>query len=80
MHIVKIITLIAFFIVETVLIILCLLQSKQDTGASAAIMGGASDSFYEKNKGRTKDAKIDKTIVGLFILTVILIIALYLLP
>ena len=44
-----------YVIVCLVLIVICLMQSKDDEGASGAIVGGSSSSFYEKNKGKTKE-------------------------
>ena len=41
------------------------MQSKDDEGASGAVVGGASSSFYEKNKGRTKEGKMKKTTIVL---------------
>ena len=56
-------------------VILCLLQdSKQQQNMTAAITGGANDSFYEKNAGRTKEAifrKITRVLlIALFVLTI----------
>ena len=56
-------------------VILCLLQdSKQQQNMTAAITGGANDSFYEKNEGRTKEAifrKITRVLlIALFVLTI----------
>ena len=60
------------------LIILVMKQSKEDAGASGAVVGGASNSFYEKNKGRTKEGKMKRgTIilgVSFIILTMVLAI------
>ena len=55
-------------------VILCLLQdSKQQQNMTAAITGGANDSFYEKNEGRTKEAffrKITRVLlIALFVLS-----------
>ena len=48
-------------------VILCLLQdSKQQQNMTAAITGGANDSFYEKNEGRTKEAIFRKITRVLF--------------
>lgn len=66
-----------YVIIALVIIVLCFAQSKQDDGASAAIMGGSKDSFYEKNKGRTKEARIDNAIMLLFGIFVLISIALY---
>ena len=51
----KTVLIIIYVIVALVLTVLTLMQSKDDDGMSAAITGG---SFYEKNKGRTKEGKI----------------------
>ena len=59
-----------------VLIIICLMQSKDDEGASGTIVGGASSSFYEKNKGRTKEGKLKKLTIILGIVFVVLTLVL----
>ena len=59
-----------------VLIAICLMQSKDDEGASGTIVGGASSSFYEKNKGRTKEGKLKRLTVILGIAFAILSIVL----
>jgi preprotein translocase subunit SecG len=59
-----------------VLIVICLMQSKDDEGASGAIVGGSSSSFYEKNKGRTKEGMLKRLTIILAITFVILTIAL----
>ena len=47
-----------------------------DSGASGAIIGGSTNNFYEKNKGRTKEGKIKRTTVILMVLFFILSIGL----
>jgi len=59
-----------------VLIVICLMQSKDDEGASGAIVGGSSSSFYEKNKGRTKEGKLKRLTIILGISFAVLTIAL----
>jgi preprotein translocase subunit SecG len=59
-----------------VLIVICLMQSKDDEGASGAIVGGSSSSFYEKNKGRTKEGKLKRLTIILGISFAILTIIL----
>ena len=59
-----------------VLIVICLMQSKDDEGASGAIVGGSSSSFYEKNKGRTKEGKLKRLTIILGISFAILTIGL----
>ncbi len=76
MEILRNIVTVIYVIDCLVLIVLCLMQSKEDEGASGAIVGGSSSSFYEKNKGRTKEGKLKRwTIIlgtSFAILTIIL--------
>ena len=65
-----------YAIICLVLIVICLIQSKDDEGASGTIVGGKSSSFYEKNKGRTKEGKLRKWTIILGITFVILTIVL----
>ena len=60
---------------EELLTILTLMQSKDDEGASGTITGGTS-SFYEKNKGRTKEGQLKKITIILGIVFIILAILL----
>ena len=65
-----------------VLIVICLMQSKDDEGASGTIVGGSSSSFYEKNKGRTKEGKLKKLTIILgtvFVVLTVVIGILYML-
>lgn len=50
--------------------IITFMQSKEDEGASATITGGSS-SFYEKNKGRTKEGKLKRLTIFLAIAWVV---------
>lgn len=59
-----------------VLIVICLMQSKEDEGASGAIVGGSSSSFYEKNKGRTREGRLKKWTIILGVLFAVLTIVL----
>ena len=65
-----------YLIVCLVVIVLVLKQSKEDHGASGAIVGGSSSNFYEKNKGRTKEGRLKRaTIIGMvlfFVLSIVL--------
>lgn len=76
MQIVKYV-LIGIYILNCIaLIVLAMMQSKEDTGASGAITGSSTNNFYEKNKGRTKEGKLKKRTIILgctfTVLTVIL--------
>lgn len=76
MQILETTLIIIYGIICFTLIILALIQSKEDEGASGAIMGGASTSFYEKNKGRTKEGKLKKWTIILGIIFIILTVVL----
>lgn len=56
------------------IIFLCLSQdSKAQNGMTSAITGASSDSFYGRNEGRTKEAKLIKatkySLIVFFVLT-----------
>ena len=65
-----------YVIVCLVLIVICLMQSKADEGASGAIVGGSSSSFYEKNKGKTKEGMLKRWTIILGITFAVLSIVL----
>ena len=75
MGVLKTILTIIYVIISLVLIVICLMQSKDDEGASGTITGGTS-SFYEKNKGRTKEGQLKKITIILGIVFIILAILL----
>ena len=58
------------------LILLTVMQSKNESGASATVMGAAANNFYEKNKGRTKEGKLKKAtticMIAFALLTILL--------
>lgn len=47
-------------IASLVIILIVLIQESKEQGLTSAIGGGANDSFYGKNSGRTRDAKLSK--------------------
>lgn len=57
MQIVKGILTGIYLLISLVLIILVMVQSKEDAGMSATIVGSSSNNFFEQNKGRTKEGK-----------------------
>ena len=77
MEILKIALVIIFNIIAFILMVLCFTQSKQETGISDAVMSTGRDSFYEKNKNRTSDGRMDNIIRILFVFLVLLAIGLY---
>ena len=54
MGIVKGIFIVIYVIVCLALIVIAMLQSKEDAGLSGTISGSSTSNFYEKNKGRTR--------------------------
>ena len=63
-------------VVCVILIVLVMMQSKEDQGASGTVMGASAQNFYEKNKGRTREGKMKKATVILMALVFVLVIAL----
>ncbi len=76
MEIVKTILIAIYMIIALILIILTLIQSKEDAGLSSTITGSSTSNFYEKNKGRTKEGKQKRWTIILSIVFVILTISL----
>ncbi|MBR3790131.1 MAG: preprotein translocase subunit SecG [Clostridia bacterium] len=61
------------------IIVLVMLQQSRQAGLSGAIAGG-SDSFYEKNKGRSKEARfafLTKILAVVFMVTTLVAIILF---
>ena len=76
MYILKIILTVIYFIVALAVIILALIQTKEDAGLSSTITGSSTNNFYEKNKGRTKEGKQKRWTIILSVVFVILTIGL----
>ena len=76
MEIVKGILIVIYFLNALVVIILTLLQSKEDAGLSSTITGSSTNNFFEKNKARTKEGKQKRWTIILSIVFVILTIIL----
>ena len=76
MQVLKIIFMVIYFVICLAIIILALLQSKQDEVLSSTITGSSANNFYEKNKGNTKEGKQKRWTIILGIILVILCIVL----
>ena len=63
MEIVRTILTVIYFIIALVVIILALIQTKDDAGLSQTITGSSTNNFYEKNKDRTKEGKQKRIMV-----------------
>lgn len=60
MEIVKYIVIGIYIIVSIALIIIAMMQSKDDAGLSGTITGSSSNNFLDKNKGRTREGKLKR--------------------
>ncbi len=76
MQIVKGILMVFYIVVCLALIILAMIQSKDDAGLSSTITGSSSNNFFEKNKSNTKEGRQKKWTIILGIVLVVLCIAL----
>ena len=76
MAIVKGILIAIYLIIAVAVIILTLIQTKDDAGLSSTITGSSTSNFFEKNKGRTKEGKQKKWTIILSVVFVILSIVL----
>lgn len=76
MEIVRTILTVIYFIIALVVIVLALIQSKDDSGLSSTITGSSTNNFYEKNKGRTKEGKQKRLMIMSSVVFAILSIAL----
>lgn len=76
MGVVKGILICIYFVIAIAVIILALLQSKDDSGLSSTITGSSTNNFYEKNKGRTKEGKQKRAMIILSIIFGILTVVL----
>ena len=69
--------LIALYILNCLaVIIITMMQNKDDNGASGTIVGSSTNNFYEKNNSRTREGKLKKWTMILGITFMILTIAL----
>ncbi len=76
MEILKYVVIGIYIIVCLALIIIAMMQSKDDAGMSSAMTGSSSNNFYEKNKGRTKEGKLRRWTIILGVIFAILTIIL----
>lgn len=75
METLRIVLIVLFYLIAIPLIILCLIQAKEEEQGQVINEGG-SGSYYGQNKTDTKEAKIDTAIKVLFGLFIIIVIAL----
>ena len=69
--------LIALYVINCIaLLIVTMMQNKDNSGASGTIVGSSTNSFYEKNKGKTHEGRIKRWTIILGILFLVLTIVL----
>ena len=74
MQILKIILIVVDIILALGVIVLTMLQNKDDQGMSGTITGASTNNFLDKNKGRTREGKLKRmTIIFAIALAVITI-------
>ena len=76
MQTLKYILVVVYIINCLAVIIITMMQNKDDNGASGTIVGSSTNNFYEKNKGRTREGKLKKLTIILGVTFLILTIAL----
>lgn len=72
METIRNILIVVYFIVCFALIILAMMQTKEDAGLSGTISGSSTNNFYEKNKGRTREGSMKRWTIILSIVFAIL--------
>lgn len=76
MQILKGILIVIDIILAFSVIILVMLQRKDDQGLSGTITGAAANNFLDKNKGRTREGKLKRMTIILGIVFTIVTVAL----
>lgn len=76
MQVLKYILIVIDVIVAIALIIITLMQHKDDPGLSSTITGASANNFLDKNKGRTKEGRLKKWTIILGIAFVVITVAL----
>lgn len=76
MQILKIVLIIADIILALGIIILVMMQNKEDQGVSGTITGAAANNFLDKNKERTRTGMLKRLTIIFGVMFVIVSIAL----
>lgn len=61
-------------LISLIITVICLMQEQKPQNATSALSGATNDSFYDKNRGRTKEARLRKFTTVLTVLFFILIL------
>ncbi len=76
MQVLKYVLIGVYAVVCLALIVIAMMQTKDDAGMSGTITGSSSGNFYEKNKGKTKEGKLKRWTIILAIAFAVMTIAL----
>lgn len=68
----KIICTIIYLLVCVAIIVIVLMQDSKSEGLSAAITGGSTNSYWAKNKGRSKEGMLSKITIALTVAFIVL--------
>lgn len=66
--------------ISVIIVVVTLLQETKNPGMSSAIGGGSNDSFYGKNSGRSKEAKLAKFTTVMTIIFFVVTLAVNIVP
>ncbi|MDE6021098.1 MAG: preprotein translocase subunit SecG [Ruminococcus sp.] len=64
----------AILLVCLIITVICLMQEQKPQNATSALSGASNDSFYDKNRGRTKEARLKKITTVLTVLFFMMIL------
>ncbi len=64
----------AILLISLIITIICLMQEQKPQNATSALSGASNDSFYDKNRGRTKEARLKKFTTILTVLFFVLVL------
>ena len=76
MEALKIICTIVYILVCVAIVVVVLMQDSKSEGLSAAITGGSTNTYWSKNKGRSKEGILSKVTVILTVVFVVLSVVL----
>lgn len=68
----KVILTVVYILVCVAIMVLVLMQDSKNQGLSGALAGGSGNSYWSKNKGRSKEGILNKVTIVLGIVFVVL--------
>lgn len=68
----KVILTIVYIMVCVAIMVIVLLQDSKNQGLSGALAGGSGNSYWSKNKGRSKEGILNKVTIALGIVFIVL--------